>query len=575
MGYWGWLGSGRLWLTLGGSGALAGLVIWALLWTIEPIGVEPPPADLPSLRSQQIDLIGSHHGQRRWRLQAESAQFQGSRQVFDQGARGVFYGSPSSTATDSLDPLLSSQELTWVAGYADYDANQDRLTLREEVTLASPNGDQLRTAEMLVQPGEKLDLPTQFYLSNDQMELQGQSGSFWVGEDRLEAQQGRLTWRDGATQGDVVITADQLHYNRSTQVAIGQGNLLIQQPGLRIQAPQGTYDRHKAISALAGGVRLQERREIGSLLAQAASNPSSEEVTITADQLQYDRTTQIAQGQGNLLIEQGSTRLFAPQGSYKRRESQSILVGGVRLEEPNRVLTAARMNGNHRDKIFLFEENVHYRQAGETTAEESPTAALRRSETEVTAEQLLYNAATETAYFTGQVEFVQRGRKAKAQTAEVGPERVILTGGVVLEQIQGDWLAERSQDPEVQAALRQPTVIYAERVEIDQASNDARFWQDVVIVQANRAAEGDKATYSDATQILSLESEGAPVLLCDRGEQAGIVGVTALPGRDALDATCRGGNRIRSRRITLDLDKNTFAAVGQSSMQFRVDDASF
>ncbi|MEN9220533.1 MAG: LptA/OstA family protein [Thermostichales cyanobacterium BF4_bins_65] len=573
---WHWLKSERLWLTLGGTTALALLLAWALVWQVDPLQVESPPPDLPPVASQHLDLIGSHQGQRRWRLQAQSAQFQGSRQIFDQGAQGVFYSYGEARA-DSPEPLLSSQELRWVAGYADYDAGQDLLTLREQVTVTSPDGDELVTAELRVQPGQQLQLPTAFRLSSQQLELAGEAGTFWVNDNRLEAQRGRLTWRD--SQGDVVITADRIEYNRSTQVALGEGNLVIQQPGLRIQAPQGSYDRPRATSAVVGGVRLQERREIGSLLAQATttrpSRPSeSEEVTITADQLQYDRNTQIATGQGNLVIEQGATRLLAPQGTYKRRDSQSILVGGVRLEEPNRVLTAERMNGNHRDKIFLFEDNIRYRQEGEANPPEGATAELRRAATEVTAQQLLYNSATETAYFTGQVEFVQRGRKAKAKEAIVGPDRVILTGSVVLEQIQGDWLAQQAQDPEVQAALRQPTVIYAERVEIDPTTNDAQFWQDVVIVQANRAAEGDKATYSEATQIMTLEAENVPVLLCDRGDSQGIPGVTSLPGRDALDATCRGANRIRSRLITLDMDKNTFAAVGQSSMQFRLDDSS-
>ncbi|GAB4210348.1 MAG: hypothetical protein OHK0012_00390 [Synechococcales cyanobacterium] len=546
-----------------------------MVWSIDPVQIPPPETDTPPVVSQEIDLIGSHQGQRRWRLLADQAQFRGQQQVFDQGAHGFFYGS-TETSRDPNEPLISSQELSWQAGHALYDANQDILTLSQEVQVTSPDGDQLTTATMQVQPGEKLDLPESFILKNDQMQLQGQSGSYWVNESRLDAAQGRLTLTH---PGDdtVVVSADQLHYDRTTQVAEGTGNLTIEQPGLTIQAPQGHYSRLEAQSVLQGGVRLQEQRELGTVLAQATSSPPEQEVSITADQLQYDRTTQIAQGQGNLLIEQGETRISAPQGTYKRRDSQSILVGGVTLQETERTLTAARLNGNHRDKIFLFEENVLYRQQGDPDADGGSTSELRRSETEVTANQLLYNSATETAFFTGNVEFVQRGRKAKANEAVVSPEQIVLTGAVVLEQIQGDWLAQRSEDPDVQEALRQPTVIYAERVEIDQATNDARFWQDVVVVQVNRAAEGDQATYKESTQVLELAAEATPVLLCDRGDPepgAAVVSVANLPGRDALDATCRGANRIRSKLITLDMEKNTFAAVGQSSMQFRVDEDS-
>jgi lipopolysaccharide assembly outer membrane protein LptD (OstA) len=319
-------------------------------------------------------------------------------------------------------------------------------------------------------------------------------------------------------------------------------------------------------------------------LAQAESeNPEDQEVTIVADKLTYDRNTQVAQGEGNLEIQQGETVILAPTGSYKRKESQSILTGGVTLKEPKRILKSDRLTGNHKDKIFLFEDNVIYTQLAEdasaqASADAPLTDEIRRAETEVKAVKLIYNSRTGVSEFTDQVEFVQKGRQAKSNQATITPEKVTLSGDVAIEQIQGDWLAKRFDDPEAQADVAKPTLIFADRVEIDQATSDARFFDNVVIVQPNRAAEGDSAIYTDSKQTFELLAQKAPVLLCDRADTAEVVAdsIEGLPGRDALDVTCRGATRISSQLITLDVANDTFSATGtessQSQMTFRVSD---
>jgi lipopolysaccharide export system protein LptA len=323
-------------------------------------------------------------------------------------------------------------------------------------------------------------------------------------------------------------------------------------------------------------------------LAQAAPasaatpNPQNQEVTIIADRLTYDRNTQVARGEGNLEVQQGETTIQAAQGIYRRRESQSLLTGGVTLREPGRVLTAARLEGNHRDKIFVFEENVLYRQMATSTpagGSGSLTEELRQAETEVRAARLVYNSRTGTSEFSGAVEFIQRGRKAKANQAIITPEKVELRGEVVIEQIEGDWLARRLQNPQTQADVDQPTVIYANHVEIEQASGNARFFGQVVIVQANRAVEGDRAEYSDQEQIFRITAERAPVLLCDRGELNPIPRKTTegLPGRDALDHLCRGANRLSGKLVTLNIKQDEYTVEGdgerQGMVQFRLTDA--
>jgi lipopolysaccharide export system protein LptA len=467
-----------------------------------------------------------------------------------------------------------------------------------EVEVRSGDGSLLLTSALRVTPEERIEVPAEFTLKGREMVLQGRSGSFNFQFALLRAEQGKLIVLppNGSAPTSTTITADQITYDRTNQVAEGKGNLRIRERGIEIRAPQGTYLRQQAQSILSGGVVLQEVAGDSSRdplladlrLAQASPGPEAtpdqqdQEVTIIADRLTYDRNTQIAQGEGNLEIRQGETIIQAAQGTYRRRESQSLLTGGVTLEEPGRVLTSARLEGNHRDKIFLFEDNVLYRQMAASTptpSEGSLTEELRQAETEVRAARLVYNSRTGTSEFSDAVEFIQRGRRAKANQATITPEKVELRGEVVIEQIEGEWLARRLQNPETQADVDQPTVIYADRVEIDQASGDARFFGNVVIVQANRAIEGDRADYFDREQIFKISAEQAPVVLCDRGEVGRLPGEStqALPGRNALDQMCRGANRLSGKLVTLNIKQDEYTVEGdgqqQGMFQFRITDA--
>ncbi len=604
----------NLGVALLGTGLLAALVAWALSIDIEEVKVEPLPPDQPLSVSRRVDILGRRGGQRRWRLIADQVELRAGQQVFEQGAHGYFYGDGADRQEEVPDPFFASSErMIWQAKRARYDATADALYLDEGVEVRSEDGSLLLTRALRITPEERIEVPEAFTLKGQEMILEGRSGSFNFQFALLSAQQGKLTvlpldsessrpaaapmsdpTSAGADPTSTIITADQLTYDRANQVAEGKGNLRIREGGLEIRAPQGTYLRRQAQSILSGGVVLQEVADVGSrdpLLAdlrlaqadpQATPAQQDQEVTIVADRLTYDRNTQIARGEGNLEIRQGETIIQSAQGTYRRRESQSLLTGGVTLREPGRVLTSARLEGNHRDKIFFFEENVLYRQMATSTPAPgggSLTEELRQAETEVRAARLVYNSRTGTSEFSDAVEFIQRGRRAKANQATITPEKVELRGEVVIEQIEGEWLARRLQNPETQADVDQPTVIYADRVEIDQASGDARFFGNVVIVQANRAIEGDRAEYSDQGQIFRITADQAPVLLCDRGELNPISreSTAPLPGRDALDQMCRGANRLSGRLVTLNLERDEYTVEGdeqqQGMFQFRITDA--
>lgn len=589
----------NLGVALLGSSILAALVGWALSIDIEEVKVESPSPDQPLSVSRRVDILGRRGGHQRWRLIAEQVDLAAGQQVFEQGAHGYFYGEGADRQKGVPDPFFdSSEQMTWRAKRARYNATADELYLDGEVEVRSDDGSLLLTSALRVTPEERIEVPAEFTLKGREMVLQGRSGSFNFQFALLRAEQGKLIVLppNGSAPTSTTITADQITYDRTNQVAEGKGNLRIRERGIEIRAPQGTYLRQQAQSILSGGVVLQEVAGDSSRdplladlrLAQASPGPEAtpdqqdQEVTIIADRLTYDRNTQIAQGEGNLEIQQGETIIRSAQGTYRRRESQSLLTGGVTLEEPGRVLTSARLEGNHRDKIFLFEDNVLYRQMATSTpapSEGSLTEELRQAETEVRAARLVYNSRTGTSEFSDAVEFIQRGRRAKANQATITPEKVELRGEVVIEQIEGEWLARRLQNPETQADVDQPTVIYADRVEIDQASGDARFFGNVVIVQANRAIEGDRADYFDREQIFKISAEQAPVVLCDRGEVNRLPGESAqaLPGRNALDQMCRGANRLSGKLVTLNMKRDEYTVEGdgqqQGMFQFRITDA--
>jgi lipopolysaccharide assembly outer membrane protein LptD (OstA) len=656
-------------IALLGSSAIVGLVVWGLFWRIEEVKVEIPEEKAPVV-SADVDLIGRRQGQQRWRLLAKEVKMQGGQQFFDQGAHGYFYGTSSKAKPEKETFFFDEQgQMEWEAGTARYDAALDELVLNTNVKVRDPKGSELVTHALKVSPEEAIEVLEAFTLTDKEMVLSGKTGSFLfqfalltaetgqvvilpegvslppqppglsvsiahpdvttITADRLKYDrntqkaegEGNLIIREkdlhisaprgsydrGSSESHLengvklvlsanteatVITANTLRYNRLTQVAEGEGNLKIQDGSVEITAPRGIYDRQLAQSQLQGGVKLIETGsgDSSTLLADlslAQANPSGEvesepqsrtepdppddEVTIVADELNYDRNTEVAQGKGNLELRQGETILRAPQGSYRRRESQSIMTDGVTLEEPLRELKSQRLEGNHKDKVFLFEGQVIYKQQPDPNADAADPSDLKQSATEVNAEKLIYNSRSKISEFTGQVQFIQKGRKALSQEARITPELVTLTGDVRIEQIEGDWLAQRIQDPDAQKDLDRPTLIFADRVEIDQATSDARFFGSVVIVQENRAAEGDNATYFDGKQTFELASETVPVLLCDRGDVGtALATIEGLPGRDALDVTCRGANQIRSQLITLDMANDTFSAAGQSMMQFRV-----
>ncbi|MGF1577705.1 MAG: hypothetical protein ACFCU9_17555, partial [Cyanophyceae cyanobacterium] len=256
--------------------AISGLVGWALFWRIEELVVEQPTTTPPPVISRTVDLVGRQQGRDRWRLISPEVLVEDGQQVFDKGAHGFFYGTPEQRTEGEQDPFFSNQdEMAWQAGLARYNVTNDQLILQNNVEVRDTDGSQLFTNTLRVTPEEAIEVEAPFTLTGSEVILSGESGSFNFQFALMSAVQGKLLVLPEdkpapldmglefmataeADPDTTVITAAQLSYDRNAQLARGEGNLVIRERGVRIQAPEGTYNRRDAQSSLRGGVMIQE-----------------------------------------------------------------------------------------------------------------------------------------------------------------------------------------------------------------------------------------------------------------------------------------------------------------------------
>ena len=82
------------------------------------------------------------------------------------------------------------------------------------------------------------------------------------------------------------------------------------------------------------------------------------DVSIAADTIDYDDNSALVVARGNFVVRQGGVELQGDRGSYNNISGQSILVGNAALIVGNRQFQAQRLEGNHRNEIFLLEGEV-------------------------------------------------------------------------------------------------------------------------------------------------------------------------------------------------------------------------
>jgi LPS-assembly protein len=79
--------------------------------------------------------------------------------------------------------------------------------------------------------------------------------------------------------------------------------------------------------------------------ARAQESPTTEEITIDAESLDYDQKGEILSAEGDVLIRRGETTLRANTVEYNRRTSEARALGDATLISPEADITA--------DAIFL------------------------------------------------------------------------------------------------------------------------------------------------------------------------------------------------------------------------------
>ncbi|MEM9537329.1 MAG: hypothetical protein AAGA40_16865, partial [Cyanobacteria bacterium P01_E01_bin.45] len=118
--------------------------------------------------------------------------------------------------------------------------------------------------------------------------------------------------------------------------------------------------------------------------------------------------------EGNFIVTQGGAELRGDRGSYNNASGQSILIGNTTLVVGDRQFNTQRLEGNHRNEIFLLEGHV-----------KSPID----SDLEVRSDAMVYRGATEAATFTGEVEVISEQWRIIANRAELSDGELVLFDG--------------------------------------------------------------------------------------------------------------------------------------------------
>lgn len=138
------------------------------------------------------------------------------------------------------------------------------------------------------------------------------------------------------------------------------------------------------------------------------------EVAIEADTIEYDQSVGLVRAEGNFIVTQGRAKLQGDRGSYNNASGQSILIGNTTLMVGDREFNTRRLEGNHRNEIFLLEGDVN-----------SPLD----TDLEVRSDAMVYRGATAEATFTGDVEVISPKWTIIASRAQLNEGELLLFDG--------------------------------------------------------------------------------------------------------------------------------------------------
>lgn len=256
--------------------------------------------------------------------------------------------------------------------------------------------------------------------------------------------------------------------------------------------------------------------------------PVAGAVRILAETLSYDRKASLAILQGAVKIFQEDTTIETEQVRHDSKAKVSFIEVPFTLvqtkpPDPKTTLKGKKMTFFHNEKRVFVDGDVWLLRAGvpgaqpvDSTKKEKLKTALKREDTFIQSNQMMYWTDKKDAEFTGQVLAYQKEKRAEGDHAVLNnaTKKIVMDGHVVLTQIKGDWLVregivdDRKPDPERDKAIKEKTVATGDRLEIDQVTNDSVLTGNLVkIDQKDRHATGKRAVFSDKDQTITLTED--------------------------------------------------------------------
>ena len=225
--------------------------------------------------------------------------------------------------------------------------------------------------------------------------------SAWIRSDQSVDAYGSIHIRQGDT---LLIQSDRLSYSGKQRIAQLQGNVHLSDPATDLTTEHLTYDLGRKVASYTGGGTIISRKDQntltsgnGSYLTGAHMFIFSRNVrldhpdrTITADTLHYTTTSGVASFHGPTEIVQDSTRILCTLGSYDTRQ------GFARFRERTRILTQGQE---------VQGDSIHYdRNTGIGLAWGEVAIIDTANALSVTGDQGRFNERTEATMITGHAE---------------------------------------------------------------------------------------------------------------------------------------------------------------------------
>lgn len=177
---------------------------------------------------------------------------------------------------------------------------------------------------------------------------------------------------------------------------------------------------------------------VGSLALPALAE-SKREVKIQADRMDYDDTRKQVRLIGHVRIESGDTVMTAPYAQYHTEKEIAEFQGGVRIAQPGSTLVGNRMKVWYGEQRALLNGNVRM------VTEKAPGGDARTPAVLVCSE-LEYRWAEGIGEARGSVKVRQGNRRAFADRAhyDKAADTIQMIGQVRFEQGQDDWLTSET-----------------------------------------------------------------------------------------------------------------------------------